>query len=328
MPESLGDIGEFGFIGRIKSLLTEGPDVLARIGDDCAAVRVGAEVILVSCDLSIENVHFRTTVDPEWIGYKAAASAWSDIFAMAGLASCAVVSIAAPPATPVEFLREVYRGLDNATKASGGVIVGGDTSRIDGPIVIDVTVIGRAIDGRFCTRRGANPGDRLLVIGELGTAALGLHVLEHNLDHPEFAHAHYHPKSRVGPGAHLWKYKMIRALIDVSDGLVQDAGHLANAAGLGVDIESWVLPINPKVASTAYDLGLDPVDLALYGGEDYALAVAVDKTSAIRLRRELQMQLDVPAAIVGAFTADFKGVRVDGAPPKRSGHDHFGKQDA
>ena len=327
MPESIGDIGEFGFIGRIQSLLTEGPDVLARIGDDCAAVRVGAEVVLVSCDLSIENVHFRATVDPEWIGYKAAASAWSDIFAMAGQPSCAVVSIAAPPSTSVEFLREVYRGLDNATKASGGVIVGGDTSRTDGPIVIDVTVIGRAIDGRFCTRRGANPGDRLLVIGELGTAALGLHVLEHGLLHPEFAHAHYHPESRVGPGMHLWKYKMIRALIDVSDGLVQDAGHLADAAGLGVDIESSVLPINPKAASTAYDLGLDPVELALYGGEDYALAIAIDKEGAIRLRRELQMQLGVPAAIVGEFTTAFKGVHVDGAPPKRSGHDHFGKRE-
>ncbi len=327
MPESLGDIGEFGFIGRIKSLLSEGPDVLARIGDDCAAVRVGAEVILVSCDLSIENVHFRATVDPEWIGYKAAASAWSDIFAMAGSPSCALVSIAAPPATPVEFLRGIYRGLDNATKASGGVIVGGDTSRIEGPIVIDVTVVGRAIDGRFCTRRGAMAGDRLLVIGQLGTAALGLHVLEHNLDHPEFAHAHYHPTSRVGPGAHLWKYDTLHALIDVSDGLVQDAGHLAHASGLGVDIESSVLPIDPKVAATAYDLGLDPIDLALYGGEDYALAVAVDKAHVVRLLRELEAQFGVPAAIVGEFTADFKGVRVDGAPPKRSGHDHFGKRD-
>jgi thiamine-monophosphate kinase len=158
----VGDLGEFGLIDRLARLLPTSPNVLEGIGDDCAAIRVGDRVLLVSTDLSIEEVHFRRTYcDPEDIGWKAAATSLSDIAAMGGAPLFCLASLACSPDTEAAFIERIYQGLSSAASRFGATVVGGDTSRTPGPLTLDVMVAGEARGGRFLRRKGARIGDVL-----------------------------------------------------------------------------------------------------------------------------------------------------------------------
>ena len=321
---TLNDIGEFGWIKRMARLVPGAPSVIAGIGDDCAVLRVGDRLLLMSCDLAVEGVHFRRNLSPEDIGWKAAASALSDIAAMGGLPLFALVSLGCPGATETSFLEGLYSGLVDACSQAGATIVGGDTTESPDGVVIDVTVLGEAIGGRYLLRKGAQPGDVLAVTGLLGLSAAGRHALEHGHDAPALVRAHAHPAPRVTEGQWLSACPEVHALIDISDGLVQDAGHLAEASMLGLDVHPALLPIAPSLTEYCEAHGLDPYAFALAGGEDYELAFAIDGAKSAEtvaaLRREFP---HTEITIAGTFTDAWAGTRVAGRAPAQTGFDHF-----
>ena len=321
---TVGDLGEFRLIERIARLLPAAPTVVEAIGDDCAVVRLHEHVLLLSSDLCIENEHFRIpTIRPEEIGWKAAAGAISDIAAMGGTPTFSLVSLACRQDTAVTFVEDVYRGMSNVFSQYGGVIVGGDTSSTDGPITIDVAVVGEVRGHRCLRRKGALPGDLLAVTGLPGLSAAGLHALEHDKDDLELTQRHRWPRPRIREGQWLCDCREIHAMLDTSDGLVQDAGHLANAAELGIDIDPGLVPLSPILKRHCEEFGLDPLEFALCGGEDYELAFAMAADGHDETLEAMHHEFRTLVTVIGRFTDEFTGVRVDGKTLERGGFDHF-----
>jgi thiamine-monophosphate kinase len=269
------------------------------VGDDAAVLEpTPGRRLVVTTDVLVDGQHFSAELsEPEDWGWKAVAVNLSDLAAMGAEARWLVVALTVPPATGSELLDRVYAGLRDACRAYSVALAGGDTSA--GPALsLAVTAIGEA--ERVVTRAGARPGDRLAVSGPLGAAAAGLALLRRDdqpagalLDRfPALAAAHRRPEPRLAAGRRL-AAAGASAMLDVSDGLAGDALHLAEASGVGVEVDDGALPVAPGVAEAAALLGLDPVELALAGGEDYVLAAALPPT------------LTVPGVTVcGRFTSD------------------------
>ena len=320
---SLGDLGEFGYIARVTRDLPTSADVVAGVGDDCAVVRQGGKLMLVSCDASIEDVHFsRSLSAPYDIGWKTFASAFSDIAAMGGIAKYAVASMACPPSTPLEILDEISKGAHDCVAACGALLIGGDTTRSPGPIMLDVTVIGETEEGGYRLRSGAKPGDVLAHTGQLGLSGAGLLALQHGLRAPDLTRAHLHPEPRLDAGYWLAQQVAVHAMMDISDGLVQDAGHIARASGVGINIDSGLIDLSP-LEPWEEALGASALDLACAGGEDYELLVAIDAGAFAALRKAFMETCGLPLTAVGRCTGDQKEVWLDGAPRRRGGFDHF-----
>jgi len=335
---TVASLGEFGLIARIARMTPTAPSVVEGIGDDCAVLRIGDRLVLVSCDLSIENVHWRRShALAESIGWKAAASALSDIAAMGGAPLFCLVSLACPDDTETSLVDGLYEGMLDAVKQCGAVIVGGDTTRSADGIVIDVVVIGEPVGDRYLTRKGAQPGDALVVTGRLGLSAAGLHALESDRgdlsetdstrpaasEKPRLLRAHCHPTPRIQEGQWLAARPVVHAMIDISDGLIQDAGHLAEAAHLGVDVDQSMLSVDPDLMSYCREGGLDPYDFMLAGGEDYELAFAVAGGRSDALVQAFRGKFHTDISVVGTFTDAWQGVRIAGEPPSKTGFDHF-----
>lgn len=322
--ERIGDIGEFGLIERLSRFIPKAPNVIEGIGDDCAVVRVGDRLLLLSCDLSIEGVHFqRGLASPTDIGWKSAMSSLSDIAAMGGAPLFCLVALACPADTEVSFVMGVYTGINNAVGQAGALIIGGDTSRVGERFGLDITVIGETIGTRYLSRRGAQVGDYLAITGRTGLSAAGLDALLTHRSAPALVRAHHHPVARFTEGQWLCTCADVHAMIDISDGLVQDAGHLAKGAGLGVDINPDLVPINSELLTYCDAHGLDPLNFALRGGEDYELAFAISGKDAEGCLRSFRREFRTPLTLIGRFTDSWRGVRVGGEPYAHGGYEHF-----
>lgn len=322
---TLDELGEFPFIERIRKLLPSDAAVEVGVGDDCAVFKSGDRRIMVSCDMSVENVHF--TLDaatPEQIGWKVAAASLSDIAAMGGTPLFLLISLSAPGETSVQMLEELYKGLADAAGHCGATIIGGDTTRSPSGLVINVTVVGQAQHERYLTRAGAVSGDVLIVTGNPGHSAAGLDAQLKGHAAPVLREAHYHPIPRIAEGQWLCKRDDVHALIDTSDGLLADAGHIADASGLGLAVTSASIAIDPELATYCADTRQNLQDFALRGGEDYELAFAAHPDSCGDLISAFRGAFTLNASIVGLFTDEFSGVMLDGERPVGSGFDHFG----
>lgn len=319
----LRDVGEFGLIARLAKMAASTPRVVEGIGDDCAVLRFGEHSLLVSCDLSIEGVHFLPGTPPEAIGWRAAASSLSDIAAMGGAPGFVLVSLACPPDSEVSYIERVYDGLLDALAQCGAVLVGGDTTRSSAGLLLDVTVIGDVVGERYLTRKGAHPGDRLVTTGYLGLSSAGLHALKNGHDAATLVRAHYEPTPRVSEGQWLASRSEVHAMIDISDGLVQDAGHLAAAGHLGADITRADIPLHPDLAAYAGKHECEPYAFALGGGEDYELAFAVDGAACDEVLAAFRREFHTPVSVVGVFNDAWHGVRVNGESLPEGGFDHF-----
>jgi len=322
---TLREIGEFGLIHRLGQMLPAAPAVIEGIGDDCAVLRVFDRKLLASCDLLVEDVHFeRRNTSPEDVGWKAATASLSDVAAMGGAPLFALVALACPADTDVAFIEGLYHGLSDAVWQAGAAVVGGDTTASPERITLDVTVLGEVIGNRYLPRHGAQVGDLLGVTGCLGRSAAGLLALAKGHDAPVLADAHRHPVARLAEGQWLSACPQAHAMIDVSDGLIQDVGHLAEAAKMGVDVDPERLPIDPDLGRYCEAQGLDPLDFMLTGGEDYELAFAIAPDDAESCLNRFRREFRTPITLVGAFTDAWHGVRVAGEPPPaRGGFDHF-----
>lgn len=244
------------------------PRVRLGPGDDCAVLASGAALAL-SSDLSVEDVHFRRAwLLPYEIGWRAAAAALSDLAAMAAEPVGVLASLAVAPADAGDYAVEVMRGVRAAAEAVGAALLGGDLARSPGPLVLDVTVVGEA--PRPLRRDGARAGDEVWVTGTLGGAAAFVRTMQSS-QQPATRRARQrfaHPCPRTREARWLADSVEVHALIDLSDGIVGDAGHIAAASGCAIVLLPHRLPVD--LAAAAFGAP-EAEDLALRGGEDYEL---------------------------------------------------------
>lgn len=315
---ALGPGTEFDRIRRIAQLL--GPQGVG-LGDDCGLVREGEEFFALSTDVSVEGVHFRPQwVRPEEVGWRAAASALSDLAAEGAVPVGLLCAVTMPASAPEAHLLELMSGVGAAAKYAGGLVLGGDLST--GPAwSVAVTVIGRT--RAPVTRGAAEPGDRLWVSGALGGARAALEAWRRGEQPLPGARARFtHPEPRIAAGRWLARHGA-RAMIDLSDGLGGDAGHLAAASGMAVEIDLDVVPIVPEVIPEAERLGIPPQQFAAEGGEDFELLVALPPrfNAAELFAQECGIQL-TPIGFVG----EGSGARFlhNGLTIMLKGFNHFG----
>jgi thiamine-monophosphate kinase len=308
---------EFQRIEQIRRRLAfASADVLLGIGDDAAVLAPSARGQAVSVDAQVEGVHFRRDLlEPADIGYRALASALSDLAAMGARARAAFVALIAPEQLPEEELYAIADGFAHAQRAFACAVAGGNLAS-GGELSITTTVIGDAPAAPI-TRAGARVGDALYVTGELGGAALGLHLLLAGRCElaTECVARWRRPVPRLREGAAL--VGVATAAIDVSDGLLQDLAHLAEASDVGFELELHRIPRVAALAGASAAIGADPDALALAGGEDYELLF----TAPPELRPAVGTRIGTVTVARGIRIVDASG-RAIAAPPG-PGYDHF-----
>jgi len=278
----LEELGEFGLIKQIAALIGE-PSSAVRvgIGDDAAVLKLAGDGhLLVTTDVFVEDVHFRRQwLTPAQIGARAAGAALSDIAAMGGEPIAIFVSAGWPPSLEAETATELMAGLARVAGEYGTALAGGDTAASPGGIFIDVVVIGTA--GQPWLRSTVQPGDVLLISGSLGEAAAALALLQDGKVanaaalSPALQERFTNPIPRLSVAKALAEGGAVTAAIDISDGLVQDAGHLAESSRVAITIEADRVPISPRCRPAAQQLGADPLQWALTSGEEYELLLTV-----------------------------------------------------
>lgn len=336
----IGDLGEFGLIDRIARLLPSAAgDVVVGIGDDVAVLdTAGPHYLLATCDVQVENVHFlRHTISPQQLGSKVMAINVSDIAAMGGRPKWALVSLALPRNLDVDFVDEFYRGLTHQAQTAGVVIVGGNLAKIDGPMVIDLFLLGECDKECFLRRNGAQVGDAILVTGTLGDSRAGLELLQHpHLQVPievraRVLAAHLTPQPRLLEGQLLAASGRVHAMLDVSDGLLSDLGHICEASQVGASLELARVPLSSACREVARAAGVRAEGWALTGGEDYQLLFTTAPTNVAEIQTLLAARTGIVAEVIGHIQPAAAGISVastDGTVkthPRHSGWDHFRK---
>jgi thiamine-monophosphate kinase len=318
----LSEIGEFGFLERLRSLRIPRRDVELGIGDDCAVVRAGRRRLLLTTDALVENVHFRWAWDtPAGLGERSFAVNASDIAAMGGTPRFALLSIVAPRSARVDRLEGMIRGFAAAARKSGCALVGGNLSA--GPQwMISVTLVGEPF-GIPLRRSGARAGDHLYVSGLLGAAGLSREILlGRRRGSPRQTLAFRRPRARLDVGEMLARTRVASAVIDLSDGLLSDLGHVCRASRVGARIDAERLPFAPPLSRLAKE---ERLALALGGGEDYELLFTVPPVRARRLE-EAARRRSLVVTDIGRMTRE-RGIRLAGARPRSTGFvggfDHF-----
>ncbi|HEX9765176.1 MAG TPA: thiamine-phosphate kinase [Nitriliruptorales bacterium] len=294
-------------------------------GDDAAVLEDGT---VITTDTVVDGVH----VDRRWssledVGWKAVHAAVSDVPAMGARPTAAVVAALLPTDFTIDRVAALLDGLAEAANAAGVPIVGGDVTTSP-TLAVTVTVMGRLIGERPCTRAGATEGDVVAVIGDIGRSAAGLALHRAAADgdavasgvlgdHPELSDAHRRPRALVA-AAGVLASDLVSAGIDVSDGLGRDLGHVAAASGVGIELGA--LPFDPSVDEAAAVLGLSARRLRLGGGDDHALAVTMAATGAERVAHAVA-GVGLPFAVIGNVVAG-SGVTHDGEDVTELGWEH------
>lgn len=321
-----------------------GDGVAVGIGDDAAVLdgRSGFQWV-VTCDTMVRDIHFKPeTMTYEAIGYKAMASNISDLAAMGAIPRFAVVALSVPADMETEALRELYDGLYACANRYGVAVVGGDTTSCPRDMTVSVTAIGEVETDRALLRSGARPGDTVFVTGPLGLSAAGLHLLlatgrsayalpELPEERQRLVQAHQFPQPQVEAGRILVKSGLGRSLNDVSDGLASEAWELAEASGCVIELAEALLPADPALDRYAREAGLHPLELMLYGGEDYRLTGTVREEDAAAVQALFEaegLEFHVVGHVMAGGEPAHPGVllkRRDGSvsPLQKRGYNHF-----
>lgn len=333
----ISDIGgEFGLVDRLRATYAgaAGQGLVLPLGDDAAVLAIPAgHHVVVTTDLLIENVHFRR----EWsdaysIGWKAAAVNLSDLAAMGADPAYTFVSLALPPDETVENVERLYDGLGDCLSRYGSKLAGGDTSVSPHGLFISITQLGTVPEGTALKRSGAKVGDALLVTGTLGDSAAGLALLgQHGLVKAEKASralvdAHRRPHPRIVAARAARETGLVHACMDLSDGLAGDLPKLCAASGVGARIDVSRLPVSEALQAAAGAIGRPDWELALSGGEDYELLLAVAPADLAVVQAAVAVAGTPLTPIgeitrAGVFYADPNGADV--SVPASAGWDHF-----
>lgn len=310
---TIADMDEDALIAAFAPRLPRSDAEILGPGDDAAVISVDGDLV-VSSDVLIENRHFKTL----WstgadVGWRAAIQNLADIDAMGAVPTALQVTLAAPGTTPLQWVLDFADGLREACEPHGVGVVGGDLSGAS-EIAISVTAMGETHGTEPITRADAVAGQVVAVAGPLGGARAGLEQLTRSVRVDESSIALFlRPNPRLGAGLEAALHGAT-AMMDLSDGLVRDAGRIARASEVGIEIDSALVPVHEGARRAATALQLDPLPWALAGGEDHHMVAVFPRESA------------VPAGwtVVGETSDAFSGVRVDGAEPQVRGWDHFG----
>ncbi len=321
----VSESGEFGLIDALRRLMPgPGGDLVLGAGDDAAVFRDGAGGLWAyTADALVEGVHFQPSYTT-WhsLGFKSLAVNLSDLAAMGGGgASYALVVLGLRGDEEVSGLEDMYRGLADCARRFSCMLAGGDVVRSPERTFVSVSLVGMLDGEGFLPRSGARPGQAVLVTGTLGDSRLGLEWLMRGGE-PEghCALRHLYPEPRLREGMEARRLGATSA-IDVSDGLLRDAGHICEESGVGMEIYLEKIPISDTARRMALELGTDPLRAALSGGEDYELLLTADAGTAACLEERL------PATVIGRVT-EGRGVRVVDARGRtvdvsEVGYEHF-----
>ncbi|TCP55953.1 thiamine-phosphate kinase [Tumebacillus sp. BK434] len=330
------ELGEFGLIDRLVARLGE-PDesVVVGIGDDAAVVQYAPDMqVVTTTDMLVEGVHFRRdTIDDRSLGYKSLAVSISDIAAMGGRAKHAVLSLAIPADLDVERLEELYIGVQEICTEYGTHVVGGDVVNTAGPFVISVTVLGEVEAGKALLRSGARPGDLIYLTGTVGGSAAGLEWLEQGQglalseqQRQDLLRFHQRPAPQVQGGRILLHSGACTSANDVSDGVASELNEIAKMSGVQLVVNAEQIPVHDSVRAYADLRGLDPLQWALFGGEDYQLIGTIEAAKRAQLEA-LFATAGLTLTFIGQVEAGSGVVLVqDGARRelRAKGFNHFG----
>ena len=309
-------MNEFELIGRLTRSLPTNASVVVGPGDDCAVLDVGVrdQLLLFKTDAVVEGVHFTPATAPEKIGHKALGRCLSDIAAMAGTPTSALVTIALPRQFDPAFVEAIYGGMTELARRHSVAIVGGETTTNPGGILISVALLGWVPRGKGVLRSGAETGDAIFVTGELGGSLAGKHL--------EF-------EPRLAEARWLAQQVSVHAMLDISDGLAGDLPHLLKASRVGAELLAASIPISreARLAAKASSSAKPPLLAALTDGEDFELLFTVASRDAVPLLDAWRKQFPKLAlTCIGRIKAgegitirDKHGVR----PLTAHGYDHF-----
>jgi thiamine-monophosphate kinase len=339
MPKTIADLGEFGLINRLFKLIEEEGvktlGVTLGIGDDTAAFksREGYEV-LITCDCLVEGRHYLPDfVNPVDLGRRAVVVNISDIGAMGGLPLYALVSLGLREDTFIRDVESMYHGFLQELNPFKASIIGGNITKSEGPNFIDITLVGEVEQGKLMLRSSAEVGDAVLVTGYPGQALAGLHLLKRSHSpqdvqtHP-LVEAYNTPTHRAREGHAIAHSGYANAMIDTSDGLLADLGHICEESKAGAEIFQNQLPLSKALIQEAGQTEIDPYDIVLSDSDDYELILTCSFEDVSHIRSVIASVSDVPVSEIGRITkaqGEIQLILPDGnkRPVKPSGWDHF-----
>ena len=304
----LSEIGEFELINRLsKDIKISNNSTLLGIGDDSAILNFDKEKALVSSDMLVEGVHFDLSYMPlKHLGYKAVVSNVSDICSMNSKCSQILVNLGVSNRFSLEAIEELYLGINAACKNYGLDFVGGDTTSSNKGLIISVTAIGSNKSNSIVKRVGAKINDLIVVSGDLGGAFIGLKVLEREKEvfkvnpnnQPDLSSYKYVVQRQLKPEARkdiidfLSNSKIIpTSMIDISDGLSSELLHISEKSKVGMDVYENKIPIGDETISVCDEFNLNPITIALSGGEDYELLFTIDQSSYEKIKNNMDLTI-------------------------------------
>lgn len=322
----LAELGEFGLIDRIAHKVAASASVPLGIGDDAAALLpTSGSLTLITCDMLLEGVHFDLSFcDPESLGRKSLAVNLSDLAAMGAQPRQFLLGIALPSDISIDFIDGFTAGIMEMADRFGVTLAGGDTCASRGGVAISITALGEQVPEKVVKRSGARVGDLIYVSGTVGDAALGLRELRRGARKGFLVGRQLDPQPRVAAGVALAEAGLATAMIDVSDGLLADLGHICELSAVGARLELSRLPLSDEYRA---DCGADPFALALSGGEDYELLFCSPKEregEVEALFDTLGLRVSRLGEVTGGGKVELTAPAGASYTPAQRGFDHFG----
>lgn len=319
---------EFEFIKWLRGQeINPSSNLIAGIGDDAAIFSSqSSKETLISTDLLAEDIHFKLDfIPPNLLGHKSLAVNLSDIAAMGGQANFFLLSIARPKSLADDFLTELLSGMLALAQISNVTLIGGDTSASADKLFLNITIVGECKLGKSIKRSQAKVGDEIYITGQIGASALGLELLRqgkrithNNLTQRETLAllAHLKPEPRLDFGKALSLANIANSMIDISDGLSSDLGHICEESSVGANIDLSLLPIFPGAS----------IEQALNGGEDYELLFTVSPDNVDKLKETSKSFPKLLVSKIGIITSNLERLLIEGeriTPLLAKGYDHF-----
>lgn len=326
------DIQELGEEGLIRYLKEQFPSkgTLVGIGDDCAVIPDSqGSALLITTDALVEGVHFITShISAQDLGYKTIAVNVSDIAAMGGTPSCALLTLALPKQIPCQWLFDFFQGMKDACQEWNIALIGGDTVGSQQNLFINLTLTGNVLAQNVKYRHQAKSSDIIAVTGFLGDAAAGFKALQDDITRtPEIEnliYQHQRPRPHFQEGKWLASHATVHAMMDISDGLNCDLQKLLQSSAVGATVETTKIPLSPCLRKVCYENEWNSLDLALTGGEDYCLLVTIAPEAFDKIQLEFENNFAVSLKPIGHIISSPQTLSYmhDGRPLKLSVHSY------